>query len=96
MASGTASKADGDLKHGVGIETSSLCMKIVSKDVTQVQGRRLETVWVEHDGTALERTSVGSRTFWRANDESSGDVRGGRSKEELEKEYRKKTSFWLF
>ena len=81
MASGTASKADGDLKHGVGIETSSLCMNIVSKDVIQVQGRRLETVWVEHDGTALERTSVGGRTFWRANDGTPGHGGGGGQKQ---------------
>lgn len=94
MASGTASKADGDLKHGVGIETSSLCMKIISKDVNQIQGRRVKTVWVKHGGTALERTSVGNRTFWRANDGSPGNVRGGRSKEELEEKYREATSLW--
>jgi hypothetical protein len=32
MASGTASKADGDLKHGVGIETSSLCKKRMKRE----------------------------------------------------------------
>lgn len=93
MARDTASKAVGDLRYGVGIETSSLCMEVVSKDTIRIQGRRVETVWVEHDGTALERTTVGGRTFWRANDGSPGDVRGGRSFEELEEKYREATSF---